>query len=212
MSTRAMYTFRNAEGEEHHVYKHHDGYPSGAAEALARALPFAWQLPRYEPDEFAAAFVAGNKANYIHEELAILRELEALGRAAAFTGEATDPAKIGQLMKDLDYSREMSGKGYNGGGVRLYQSGRFVDIAPYDLEYWYVITQAKDGRLMVTANAVSHQGAIEYVEDRKRPGRYVQRTVPLKRRGWTSKELFVAELGDDLKAAAEAYDNDRRAA
>ena len=60
MSTRAIYTFKGF-GETHHVFKHHDGYPTGAAEALQNAIENAWTLPRYEPDEFAAAFVAANK-------------------------------------------------------------------------------------------------------------------------------------------------------
>jgi len=62
MSTRAIYTFKGF-GESHHVYKHHDGYPTGAARAFELALQNAWDLPRYEPDEFAAAFVAANKPN-----------------------------------------------------------------------------------------------------------------------------------------------------
>lgn len=69
MSTRACYLFSDdpqtkvdpTHLEGHIVYKHHDGYPSGAIEALAKALPLAWQLPRFEADEFAASFVAGNK-------------------------------------------------------------------------------------------------------------------------------------------------------
>src|ERR1700722_19005838 len=61
MSTRAVYTFIDA-FDKFHVYKHCDGYPSGAAQAIANALPHAWTLPRFEPDEFAAAFIAGNKA------------------------------------------------------------------------------------------------------------------------------------------------------
>ena len=61
MSTRAIYTFKGF-GEAHHVYKHHDGYPTGAARAFELAIQNAWRLPRYEPDEFAAAFVAANKA------------------------------------------------------------------------------------------------------------------------------------------------------
>ena len=60
MSTRAIYTFKGF-GETHHVFKHHDGYLSGAARALELAVQHAWSLPRYEPNEFAAAFVAGNK-------------------------------------------------------------------------------------------------------------------------------------------------------
>lgn len=60
MSTRAIYSFTDECGT-YHVYKHCDGYPSGAAEWLAAALPFAWPLPRFEADEFAAAFVTANK-------------------------------------------------------------------------------------------------------------------------------------------------------
>lgn len=60
MGTRAIYTFKGF-GESHHVYKHFDGYPSGAAQWIEAALKLAWTLPRYEPDEFAAAFVAANK-------------------------------------------------------------------------------------------------------------------------------------------------------
>lgn len=62
MSTRAVYTFTNGK-EEYHVFKHHDGYPSGAAEFIEKAISLAWALPRFEPDEFAAAFVAANKTS-----------------------------------------------------------------------------------------------------------------------------------------------------
>ena len=61
MSTRAIYSFTD-QIATYHVYKHHDGYPEGAAEAIGNAIPNAWQLPRFEADEFAAAFVASNKA------------------------------------------------------------------------------------------------------------------------------------------------------
>lgn len=60
MSTRAVYSFFS-DGEKHHVYKHHDGYPSGAASCIAAAKDYAWPLPRFEADEFAAAFVRANK-------------------------------------------------------------------------------------------------------------------------------------------------------
>ena len=62
MSTRAIYSFKD-ERELHHVYKHHDGYPSGAAGFIANALSLAWPLPRFEADEFAASFVAANKGS-----------------------------------------------------------------------------------------------------------------------------------------------------
>ena len=62
MSTRAIYTFKDAH-ESHHVYIHHDGYPTYAHNYFANAIKsgLAWGLPRYEADEFAAAFVAANK-------------------------------------------------------------------------------------------------------------------------------------------------------
>jgi len=63
MSTRALYTFIDPETKEtFHVYKHHDGYPEGAKRWIKAALAYAWTLPRFEADEFAAAFVAANKS------------------------------------------------------------------------------------------------------------------------------------------------------
>ena len=68
MSTRASYIFK----DEYHavcVYKHHDGYPEGAKEHIAKAVDFAWPLPRFEADEFGAAFVAANKLPDNYEKL-----------------------------------------------------------------------------------------------------------------------------------------------
>lgn len=62
MSTRGMFQFRDGgNAEVHSVYSHYDCYPEGAAEQLRKALVFAWKEPRFEADEFAAAFVAANK-------------------------------------------------------------------------------------------------------------------------------------------------------
>lgn len=61
MSTRACYVFRDT-NSTHVVYKHHDGYPSGAVQWIAAARANAWPFPRFEADEFAASFVAANKA------------------------------------------------------------------------------------------------------------------------------------------------------
>jgi hypothetical protein len=65
MATRACYRFIPENSSKKvrviTVYKHYDGYPSGAADAITNALPHAWPLHRFEPDEFAAAFIAGNK-------------------------------------------------------------------------------------------------------------------------------------------------------
>jgi hypothetical protein len=60
MGTRAVYTFIDEDGR-HSVYKHWDGYPAGACKFIANARTLAWALPRFEADEFAAAFVAANK-------------------------------------------------------------------------------------------------------------------------------------------------------
>jgi hypothetical protein len=60
MGTRAVYTFIDQD-ERHSVFKHWDGYPCWACRFIANALPLAWPLPRFEADEFAAAFVAANK-------------------------------------------------------------------------------------------------------------------------------------------------------
>lgn len=60
MGTRSVFTFKD-EDKSFAVYKHWDGYPQGAAEFLTNAIPFSWKLPRYEADEFAAAFIAANK-------------------------------------------------------------------------------------------------------------------------------------------------------
>lgn len=63
MGTRAIYTFLDINGEDKcTVYKHYDGYPRGAADFIENAKSYAWKFPRYEADEFAAAFVAANKS------------------------------------------------------------------------------------------------------------------------------------------------------
>ncbi len=62
MSTRGCYVFQDkGENEGHVVYKHHDNYPSGAVEFIAKARAHAWPLPRFEADEFAASFIVANK-------------------------------------------------------------------------------------------------------------------------------------------------------
>jgi len=60
MGTRAVYSFID-HTDRHSVFKHWDGYPSQACGFIAAALALAWPLPRFEADEFAAAFVAANK-------------------------------------------------------------------------------------------------------------------------------------------------------
>lgn len=104
MGTRAVYTFTKG-NEEFHVYKHYDGYPEGASQFLMAALNKAWGLPRFEPDEFAAAFIAANKED--------------------------------------------------AGDIRLMPSGPIEDIAPADIEYHYIVSQAPNGQLIVKANSMN---------------------------------------------------------
>ena len=63
MGTRAVYFFEERLDDDSYygVYKHYDGYPQGAADHIEKAKAYAWPLPRWEADEFAAAFVAANK-------------------------------------------------------------------------------------------------------------------------------------------------------
>jgi hypothetical protein len=62
MSTRAAYFFVEDDGVRHFmVYKHHDGYPAGAAEYLTNARALGWQGDRFEADEAAAAFATAAK-------------------------------------------------------------------------------------------------------------------------------------------------------
>ena len=76
MSTRACYTFLDTfsrgETRSFQVYKHHDGYPyaqchtgeeAGGLVWIREALSYAWDLPRFEADEFAASFIVANKGN-----------------------------------------------------------------------------------------------------------------------------------------------------
>ncbi len=199
MSTRALYTFRSQDGdEEYHVYKHHDGYPMGAAAALTRALAFAWSLPRYEADEFAAAFVAANKSHFINTELELLRELEKRPTAK----------RRAEIAADLERTRRYA-KDCGGGGVRLCMSGSFEDIAPQDLEYRYVISPLASGILLVTCYAVQHRDENEYIEGKSTvDGRHTwkQRKRPKAQQGWFQAKLFSAPLksGETLTKVAEA--------
>jgi hypothetical protein len=61
MSTRGLYTFIDSDNTEFTVFKHWDNYPSGAYGFIQNALTLAWDLPRFEADECAAAFIAANK-------------------------------------------------------------------------------------------------------------------------------------------------------
>jgi hypothetical protein len=61
MSTRAVYTFKDSDNKKFSIYKHHDGYPSGAVVWIKAGIDKSWCPGRFEADDLAAAFVAANK-------------------------------------------------------------------------------------------------------------------------------------------------------
>lgn len=143
MSTRAIYTF-GQQTEYYHVYKHWDGYPSGALAAIEASIPFAWPLPRFEPDDFAAAFVHANRDGQCGS---IYRQIDAATHGLDRFDRAERPVTI-QVHKRYP----------EGGGVRLMHSGEWRDVAPRDIAYRYEIT-ARAGELIVAAYRVAHNGA-----------------------------------------------------
>ncbi len=60
MSTHAIVQFKDEEGIVS-VFKHSDGNPRWIGQHLKEALEYAWELPRFEANEFAAAFVTACK-------------------------------------------------------------------------------------------------------------------------------------------------------
>ncbi len=66
MATRCTLTIRDRPGanQSYSVYRHNDGYPDtqhGVLETLKLVLSYAWPLPRFEADDFAAAIIAAWK-------------------------------------------------------------------------------------------------------------------------------------------------------
>jgi len=60
MSTHCVITFIDNDSR-HSVFKHCDGYPAHILPAIHAAGELAWELPRFEADDYAAAFVAKHK-------------------------------------------------------------------------------------------------------------------------------------------------------
>lgn len=123
MSTRALYSFIGDSPEESwNIYRHHDGYPTGAAETLTVALRyFAWTPPRFEADEFAAAFCAAGKVStWLESDRGI--NVDAFNR----------------------YGPGGQYSGFRGGGERLMPQGDPMTVASRncsDIEYRYEIYQ-----------------------------------------------------------------------
>ncbi len=64
MSTRATLTIED-DHDTFHIYRHHDGYPNtpdGVINHINKAQSLAWELPRFEAADFAAAVLAVMKS------------------------------------------------------------------------------------------------------------------------------------------------------
>ena len=69
MSTNALIKFYDTPGhsfgegpnQTFYVYQHWDGYPAGVAITLAMTFDYAFKLPRWQANDFSAAFIAANK-------------------------------------------------------------------------------------------------------------------------------------------------------
>ncbi len=56
MSTRATITVYDALAS-YHIFIHSNGSPEKVTPAIEKAKKFAWELPMFEPRDFAAAIV-----------------------------------------------------------------------------------------------------------------------------------------------------------
>jgi hypothetical protein len=159
MSTRACYRFIDPEtAEVVTVYKHADGYPEGAVCWITRALDFAWAPPRFEADEFAAAFIAANKKS------AKIRRWEHLERAE----RESDPDRKKALLQSAeDWGPGGRYAGITGGDLRVVNQPGLDAFKSYaaDIAYLYDVT-VKAGQLQVTAHAT-----------RERDGKWTLRRV-----------------------------------
>jgi hypothetical protein len=103
MSTRAVYTFIDKDST-FHVYKHHDGYPYGALRFIEKAKDYAFPLPRFEADEFAAAFIAANKVSKVSKQSV----LEKKGDIEANQGGGIRLTNSYEGHRDLEFRYEIS--------------------------------------------------------------------------------------------------------
>lgn len=187
MSTRGIFTFRDDE-DRFHIYKHFDCYPHGGLSAICNALHFAWQMPRFEADEFAAAFCAANKGR--------------LSAAAIEIKRKADTLPENDFMQDFSIEGPLTLNRYyrqDGGGVRLLQSGPNVhwhDAAPGDVEYHFDV-YADGKKLMVTVSDICWD---------EKENRYLETVwsgdiLPMKDFTWDDWNKWGTQLNEKLEAA-----------
>jgi hypothetical protein len=128
MSTRALYTIIDADtkarpatqtryglqpavkaskGDAWNLYIHGDGYPTGAADYVTAALGYAWNLPRFEADEFAAALCAAAKS-YIPDQK---KQYGEGGGNARFMPQGKPLAVASRHCADIQYRYEIRATG-----------------------------------------------------------------------------------------------------
>jgi hypothetical protein len=155
MSTRACYRFIDRPGDGAEivtVYKHSDGYPEGAVCWITRAIDFAWPLPRFEADEFAAAFIAANKksAQQRHAEYQAKAECE------------TDPQIKAHLQRSAEDWRP--GGRYalacTGGDLRVVNQPGMDAFKSYasDIAFLYDVTVKGDALHVTVHSTVERDG------------------------------------------------------
>ena len=60
MGTRATITFMDNQ-DEFVIYQHWDGYPKDVEGNVRLAMQYAWELPRFQAGDFAAAYIRATK-------------------------------------------------------------------------------------------------------------------------------------------------------
>ena len=127
------------------VYKHSDG----AVCWINKALEHAWPLPRFEADEFAAAFVAANKPSVKNRHMDYIAKAE----------RETDPERKLHLLKAAeDYGPGGRYADCVGGGIRLVNKPGCDAFKTYaaDIEYLYDVTR-KGNLLYIVGYATSER-------------------------------------------------------
>ena len=135
MSTRALYTIIDADikarpaeqtryglrpavkaskGDAWNVYIHGDGYPTGAADYVKRAQAYAWDLPRFEADEFAAALCASAKEGIKGGNARLMPQGKALAVAARYCA-------------DIEYRYEIRATGIKAYAVNAWGPGKATE-------------------------------------------------------------------------------------
>jgi hypothetical protein len=168
MSTRACYRFIDPDEpvEVITVYKHGDGYPEGAVCWITKALKFAWALPRFEADEFAAAFVAANKDSAKAKQRHYLdkaTELEAKSIKGLTDEEAISVLDQRKAMRDMAEQWGPGGRYSDciGGGVRLVNKPGLDAFKEYatDIAYLYDVTRRRNALHVTAYSACERDGS-----------------------------------------------------